>query len=145
MKQALRYVFKVWLTTSLVPPIFYILAAFIWERDSVGYIWMLPVVYTLIAISSCVISLPTLAVFYSITVGVQRLTLTFRSRLVLIVITSQVLIIATFVLFLTLFPGFTKQSYYCLMVVDCLVMAYACWRYRNLLRLQLDSSIVINE
>jgi hypothetical protein len=138
MKQALRYVFKVWLITSLVPPILYILTAFIWERDSISYLWTLPLLYALIALSSCVVSLPTLGVFYFITVGIQRLALAFRLRLILVIVAALLLIIATYVLFLTLFPGFTKNSYYGLMGVDCVAMAYACWRYRGFLRLQVD-------
>ena len=137
MKQAFTYSLKVWLTSSLLSPVIYFVIGLIKEGlHSKGLhpasdLLTLPLLYIFIVVCTCIVSLPTVVMFFLAVVAIRKTRLDNRYQVILTLVASQVLVVLTFVLFLHLFPGFEKNSYYVLMGCHCLVIGVSVWWYRN--------------
>jgi hypothetical protein len=139
MKSALRYSLRVWLTSSVGSPIIYFVIGLIKEiihSTAKGLhpatdLLTLPLLYLFIVVCACIVSLPTVIIFFLTVVAIRKTSLDSRYQVILMLFISQVLVVLTFILFLHLFPGFEKNSYHILMSCHCIVIGVSVWWYRN--------------
>jgi hypothetical protein len=139
MKQSLIYSLKVWLTSAAIAPALYFVIGLIKEffhstakgLHPMTDFLMLPLLYIFIVVCSCVVSLPTLGVFYATVAVLKKATLTPNYLLAMTLLVAELLVVATFISFIKLFPGFDANTYYILMACTCFVIGVSIWFYRD--------------
>jgi energy-coupling factor transporter transmembrane protein EcfT len=139
MKSTLRYSLRVWLISALGSPIIYFVIGIIKEvvhSTAKGLhpatdLLTLPLLYIFIVVCTCIVSLPTVVTFFLAVVAIKKIRVDSRYQVILALLISQLLVVLTFVLFLSLFPGFEQNSYYILMSCHCIIIGVSVWWYRG--------------
>ena len=136
MKQELKYSLKVWLTSSVIAPIICVIIGLVKDGympkglHPITELFMLPLLYIFIAVCTCVVSLPTFLIFFFVVVSIRKVQLGNSYQTLLLLLVSQLLVVITFVAFLSLFPGFNANSYYLMMACHCLVIGVSVRFYK---------------
>jgi energy-coupling factor transporter transmembrane protein EcfT len=125
------------LTSSIGSPILYFVISLVKEGfhlkglHPATDLLTLPLLYIFIVVCTCIVSLPTVIMFFLAVVVIKKIRVDSRYQVILALLISQLLVVLTFVLFLSLFPGFEQNSYHILMSCHCIVIGVSVWWYRN--------------